>query len=95
MEIFVGIDVSKETLDVSVRPSGERRRTGNDEKGWGELVGWLGSLSPALIVAESTGGYERGLVITLSDAALPVRVVNPMHVRSFAKATGRLAKTDT
>ncbi|MFI5179868.1 MAG: IS110 family transposase [Thermoanaerobaculia bacterium] len=94
MEIFVGIDVSKETLDVFVRPSGERRRTGNDEKGWTELVSWLGGLSPALIVAESTGGYERGLVIALSDAGLPVWVVNPMHVRSFARATGRLAKTD-
>ena len=94
MEIFVGIDVSKETLDVFVRPSGERRRTGNDEKGWTELVSWLGGLSPALIVAESTGGYERGLVIALSDAGLPIRVVNPMHVRSFARATGRLAKTD-
>ena len=94
MEVFAGIDVSKGALDAGVRPSGQRCRTSNDEKGRGEMAAWLSRTSPTLIVVESTGGYERDLVITLSDAGLPVRVVNPMHVRSFARATGELAKTD-
>ena len=93
-ESFVGIDVSKDHLDVHRRPANLARRFDNTEAGHTELVAWLREQPPTLIVLEATGGYERALVGTLSLAALPVTIVNPARVREFAKATGRLAKTD-
>jgi transposase len=90
--IFAGIDVSKAALDVALRPEGAPGRCANDEAGIAELVGRLRSLAPQLIVLEATGGLERLVVVAL--AGLPVAVVNPRQVRDFAKATGRLAKTD-
>lgn len=92
--IFVGIDVSKARLDVALRPSGEHWRSPNDEAGITELVGRLRVLGPALIVLEAAGGLERLVVAGLALADLPVAVINPRQVRDFAKATGRLAKTD-
>lgn len=92
---FVGIDVSKATLDVALRPSGERESGPNDESGIKRLISRLRELEPALIVVESTGGFERQLTRALVSAELPVVVVNPRQVRDFAKATGQLAKTDT
>jgi transposase len=92
--IFVGIDVSKATLDVALRPSGEHWGSPNDEPGIAELVGRLRPLGPQLIVLEATGGLERLVVAALALAELPVAVVNPRQVRDFAKATGQLAKTD-
>lgn len=93
-KVIVGIDVAKASLDVAVRPSGEQRRLGNDATGIAEAVAWLRAMGPHLIVAEATGGYEALLVAELGLAGLPIVVVNPRQVRDFARATGRLAKTD-
>lgn len=92
--MFVGIDVSKQRLDVHARPSGEDWSVANDAKGHAELVGKLASLSPTLVVLEATGGYQAAVAAELGASKLPVAVVNPRQVRDFAKATGRLAKTD-
>ena len=92
--MFVGIDVSKMRLDVCIRPKGESRQVSNDEEGIGELVGMLTSSPPALVVLEATGGYEAPVAAALALARIPVAVVNPRQVRDFAKATGKLAKTD-
>ena len=93
-DVVVGIDVAKAGLDVAVRPSGEERHLANDPVGIGEAVVWLQTVHPQLIVVEATGGYEAPLVAELGIAHLPVAVVNPRQVRDFARATGRLAKTD-
>jgi transposase len=90
----VGIDVSKLKLEVAVRPSGAHFSVGNDEEGLRELVNRLQELRPERIVMEPTGGYERGAVTELARAGLPLVVVNARQMRDFAKATGRLAKTD-
>jgi transposase len=90
----VGIDVSKAKLDVAVRPSGERFTLANDAAGLRELKKRLGKLKPERIVLEPTGGYEATLVDALAAAKLPIVVVNARQIRDFAKATGRLAKTD-
>jgi transposase len=92
---FVGIDVSKTTLDIALRPSDATFTATNDEAGIVTVVARLQPLRPTLIVLEATGGYELPMVGALLTAALPVVVVNPRQVRDFAKATGRLAKTDT
>ena len=91
--VFVGIDVSKDQLDVALRPSAERWAVANDDAGIATLVDRLGALTPALIVLEATGGLELPLTGALA-VGLPVVVVNPRQVRDFAKATGKLAKTD-
>jgi transposase len=93
-ESYVGIDVSKETLDVAVRPTGEQWRVSQTEEGLGPLVERLQGLSPALVVLEATGGLEVPVAAALGIAGLPVAVVNPRQVRDFARATGKLAKTD-
>jgi transposase len=92
---FVGIDVSKSTLDVALRPESKAWSTVNTEQGIRALVVELNALTPTLIVLESTGGLQMPLVGALAAARLPVVVVNPRQVRDFAKATGKLAKTDT
>ena len=92
----VGIDVAKDTLDVAWSTESEARwRTTNDEAGWVALIERLRALQPTVIVLEATGGYETGVASALSVAGLPVAVVNPRQVRHFAKALGRLEKTDT
>jgi transposase len=91
---FVGVDVSKDHLDVHARPSGESFRLPNDSAGLATLVGRLRPLGATLVVLEATGGYERPAAAALVEAALPVVVVNPRQARDFAKALGRLAKTD-
>ncbi len=93
-EVFVGIDVSKEKLDVAVRPSGELMSFSNDEDGISVMVDFIKPFSPILIVLEATGGLETAAVGMLAAKGLPVVVMNPRQVRDFAKATGRLAKTD-
>ena len=95
MSSFVGIDVSKAYLDVAFRPSGERLRVSNSESGIAELVARLSTMRPTLVVLEATGGYQAAVVASLAIAKVPTAVVNPRQVRDFAKATGRLAKTDT
>ena len=91
---FIGIDVAKAQLDVAVRPTGERWTVPQTEAGVADLVARLQPLAPTLIVLEATGGLERLASAALAAAGLPVAVVNPRQVRDFAKATGRLAKTD-
>jgi transposase len=92
--LFVGIDVSKASLEVGVRPEGKRWSAANDEMGIHDLVETLRQLGPTLIVVEATGGLQTMVVAELAAAHLPVAVINPRQVRDFAKATGRLAKTD-
>ncbi len=93
-KVFVGIDVSKATLDVATSQEKEIRHFPNDEGGVEKIVTYLQKVSPELIVMEATGGMEILVSGALSEVALPVAVVNPRQVRDFAKATGRLAKTD-
>jgi transposase len=92
---FIGIDVAKRQLDGAERPSGARWSAPNDVAGIAGLVERLRAAGPgALIVVEATGGYEIPLVAALSTAQVPVVVVNPRQVRDFARAVGKLAKTD-
>jgi len=91
--IFVGIDVSQAQLDIAVRP-GTRFSAANDEQGIVTVVEQMRTRAPILIVLEATGGLEVPLTGALATVGLPVVVVNPRHVRDFAKATGKLAKTD-
>lgn len=93
-ETFIGIDVSKKQLDVAVLPDAKHKVYANNEEGIGQLTTFLKSLSPSLIVLEATGGFEMPCVGILAAEGLPVVVVNPRQIRDFAKATGRLAKTD-
>ena len=92
--IYAGIDVAKDRLDLALRPSGTLRTVAYDAAGISSLVSELQSLGPSAVVLESTGGLELPLAGALAAASLPVAVVNPRQVRDFAKATGRLAKTD-
>ncbi|MBV9578000.1 MAG: IS110 family transposase [Chloroflexi bacterium] len=92
--MHVGIDVSKASLDVAIEPSHERWQVSNDEQGIAQLIEHLGPLEPERIVLEATGGYEVAVVAALGCAELPVVAVNPRQVREFARAIGRLAKTD-
>lgn len=91
---FVGIDVSKERLDVHIRPSGQAYAVPRNSDGLEQLIGELRQLAPALIVLEATGGYEVIVAAALASANLPLAVVNPRQIRDFARAIGRLAKTD-
>ena len=91
---FVGIDVSKDHLDLAIRPGGPATRHPYDETGLAGLVARLSAERPALIVVEATGSLESPLVAALAVAKLPVAVVNPRQVRDFARAIGKLAKTD-
>jgi transposase len=93
-QIFVGIDVSKDRLDVHVRPGGESFAVGRDSAGLQALIERLGSVAPALVVLEATGGYEITVAAALAAAQLPLAVVNPRQIRDFARSTGKLAKTD-
>ncbi len=92
--VFVGIDVSKEKLDVAVRPSGELMSFSNDEDGISMMADFIKRFLPLLIAFEATGGLETAAVGMLTAQGLPVVVINPRQVRDFAKATGKLAKTD-
>lgn len=94
MDCYIGIDVSKATLDIASLPNGESWTVTNDDLGLAELTPRLVALAPALVVLEATGGFETLAAITLVKAGLPIAVVNPRQVRDFAKALGRLAKTD-
>jgi transposase len=94
VSISVGIDVSKARLDVCVGETLQRMAVPNDEGGIAAVVSEMRGLKPLCIVVEATGGYERALVLALAVGKLPVCVINPRQARDFAKATGRLAKTD-
>jgi transposase len=92
--VFVGIDVAKATLEVAVRPSGERWTLANEALALPGLVARLEALEPTLIVLEATGGFEHPAVAALAAAGLSLVVATPRQVRDFARATGQLAKTD-
>jgi transposase len=94
MEIIIGIDVSKDRLDVHVLPSGAALWVGNDQAGVEDLLQRLAALSPSVVALEATGGFERLAVAALAGAGLAVVVVNPAHVRAYAQALGKRAKTD-
>lgn len=91
---YVGIDVSKGTLDVACWESKVYRRFGNEPKGIQDLIEWLKELQPELIVLEATGGLELPFVAELAYAKMPVAIVNPRRIREFARSIGQLAKTD-
>ena len=92
--VFVGIDVSKDRLDVHLLPSGEAFAVARNGEGLDQLIARLAEIAPALIVLEATGGFERTVAAALAGAGLPLAVVNPRQIRNFARAIGRLAKTD-
>jgi len=92
---FVGIDVCKATLDIAVRPTDEIWTVHNDDRGITQVTACVRAMKPALVVLEATGGLEVPVATALAAAGVAVAVVNPRQVRDFAKATGRLAKTDT
>ena len=92
--MVVGIDVSKDWLDVAVRPTGESFALKRITAGIEDLVERLKDLSPALVATEATGGFEAVVAAALAGAGLPVVVVNPAQVRAFAVALGKRAKTD-
>lgn len=93
-EVFVGIDVSKQQLDVAIWPTGEAIHVANDRQGRADLVRWLKRQRAGAIGLEASGGYERDVLKALLDACLPARRVNPLRVRQFAKALGIMAKND-
>lgn len=93
-QTLVGIDVSKDRLDVHVRPTGESFAVSRDGKGLQELVDRLLTLAPTLIGLEATGGYEAIVAAAIGAAQLPLVVINPAQIRHFAQALGKRAKTD-
>jgi transposase len=93
-DIFVGIDVSKDRLDVAVRPSGEVFAVERNAAGLESLAGRLRELSPRVVALEATGGFETVVAAALSSGGFPVVIVNPAQIRSFAKAINQRAKTD-
>ena len=97
-QVFVGIDIAKDRLDVHVRRSGEEHgecfAAARDGKALEGLTERLSALEPTLIVMDATGGFEAIVAAALAGAKLPLAVVNPRQIRDFARATGKLAKTD-
>jgi transposase len=94
VEVYVGIDVSSDKLDVAVWGEKNCLEVPNSKKGITKLVKILRERKPCLIVVEATGGYEEAVVLALFEAGLPVALVSPQRVRQYAKAKGLLAKTD-
>lgn len=93
-KIHAGIDVSKATLDVATSNRKETKSFPNDESGITQVISYLKKEIPTLTVMEATGGLEKLLAASLIEASIPVVVVNPRQVRDFARAKGKLAKTD-
>jgi len=94
VEKFVGIDVSKSTLDICIEPAVQTLHVAYDEAGVKQIAVRLKEVNPTLIVMEATGGLEIRIATELAGQGLPVAVINPRQARDFAKATGQLAKTD-
>ena len=93
-QVFVGVDVSQETLEIAIRPGSEHWQQPNDSTGVRQLVNRLTQLPGPLVVCEATGGLERELVLALGLAGIPVAVMNPKRIHAFALAGGKLAKND-
>lgn len=94
-KVYVGIDISKDSLDVAMHASDKQWRYSNDPVGIASLCKMLLKLEPALVVFEATGGYEMPLYLGLDEAGLPAAPVNARQTRDFARSTGKLAKTDS
>jgi transposase len=92
--IVAGIDVSKDRLDVALRPSGESFTVTRDAEGLEALIARLRPLAPTAVAVEATGGFETVVAAALGAVGLPVVVVDPAQVRAFARALGKRAKTD-
>lgn len=93
--VFIGIDIAKDSLDIHCNPDGEHWTSAHTPSSIDKTVDRLIALKPTCIVIEATGGLEMQLAAALTTACLPVAIVNPRQVRDFARAMGRLAKTDT
>jgi transposase len=93
-QVTIGIDISKDRLDVHSHPAGHTRQFANDRAGHAALIAWIKPQHPVRIIYEATGAYHRGLQKALAKAALPAVKVNPWRTRRFAEATGRRVKTD-
>lgn len=93
-EHYVGIDIAKDWFEVAILGEKRTRQFANTKRGITELVKWIRTLNPKLMVVEATGGYEEALVLALFEAGLPVALVSPQRVRQYARAKGQLAKTD-
>lgn len=91
----VGIDVSKDNLDLAIHGRHEVRRFANTATGIGKVVRHVSDVGPVLVVMEATGGFEISLAAALGDAGIPTAIVNPRQARDYARSTGKLAKTDT
>lgn len=92
--IDVGVDTGKDSLDIHIRPLDEYFKVSNNKKGIGEVIKRLRKLNIERVVIESTGRYEAEFVASCAKAGIPFSVVNPVHVKRFAGARGRRAKTD-
>jgi transposase len=93
-QITLGIDISKDRLDVHLHPQGSVQQFANDRTGHRKLIAWITTRQPTRIIFEATGAYHRALELALGKAALPAVKVNPLQARRFAEATGRRVKTD-
>lgn len=93
-QIFIGIDVSKNQLNVAIRPGTDFFTVNNDDHGISNLVRRLTELEPQLVLLEASGGYEILAAAALRQSGLPAQIINPRQVREFARSTGKLAKTD-
>ena len=93
-DIYIGIDIAKDSMEVMAYEGKEHWAYTNDEKGLSKLLMKMKRLSPCLIVLEATGGYETTVAAELQNKGFPVAVVNPRYIRDFARSTGILAKTD-
>lgn len=94
MEVYVGVDVSKDRLDVHVQPSGESFAVARDGDGLMALIERLRPLAPRLVAVEATGGFETIVAAAIGGSDLPLAVVNPAQVRHYAQALGKRAKSD-
>lgn len=93
-EVFIGVDVSKDRLDIHIVPDGAAFSVARTPAGLNDLIDQIKPRTPYLIVLEATGGLEGVVIAALAGAGLPVIAVNPRQIRDFARATGKLAKTD-
>lgn len=93
-EVFIGVDVSKDRLDVHVLPAGTAFAVARTPAGLSALIEEIRPYAPYLVALEATGGLESVVVATLAGAGIPVVAINPRQIRDFARATGKLAKTD-
>lgn len=94
LEACVGIDVSKDQLDVAIWGETKCVAVANNKRGIAKLVRQMLSRRPGLVVVEATGGYEEGVVLALFEAGIPVALVSPQRVRQYARAKGLLAGED-